>query len=272
MPASDEADGEAGGADQHRQHHAAPIGQPAHEDAADAEADHQHRVGQRSVGARHAEFLLHRGQHDGDDVHRAAADRHQRQGDGEARPGLAGIGFRQGDGGRAHASILGHRARVTPAAALLQPGCLLARRCATLRRALPSAEPGTPIAPRPRRVRKDLCRHDGRRLPGAAAAHRARLAPQGPLRSGRRSLEPRHRRRHRRRLRLALGASARPARNRSGDSARAARRMGRQRLSAEVVQGQTQASLTRSGGATRRPAAARIRSTTFEIRCRAAAG
>ncbi len=43
----DEAGGQADRADQDRQHHAAPVGQAAHEDAADAEADHQQRVGQR---------------------------------------------------------------------------------------------------------------------------------------------------------------------------------------------------------------------------------
>ena len=39
--------GQADRADQDRQHHAAPVGQATHQDAADAEADHQQRVGQR---------------------------------------------------------------------------------------------------------------------------------------------------------------------------------------------------------------------------------
>ena len=64
MPARDEASAQAGGADQHRHHHAEAVGQPAHHDAADAEADHQQRVGQRGIGARDAELGLHRGQHD----------------------------------------------------------------------------------------------------------------------------------------------------------------------------------------------------------------
>ena len=87
----DEADAEAGGADAERHDDAAPVGEAPHEDAADAEADHQQRVGQRRVGARDAELGLHARQDDGDDVHRAAADRHQHQGDGEAAPGVAGI-------------------------------------------------------------------------------------------------------------------------------------------------------------------------------------
>ena len=54
----DEAGAEAQRADQHRDHHAEAIGQSAHENAADAEADHRQRVGQRRVGARHAEVGL----------------------------------------------------------------------------------------------------------------------------------------------------------------------------------------------------------------------
>ena len=75
----DEAEAEPGGADQERHDDAAPVGQAPHEDAADAEADHQQRVRQRRVGARDAELGLHARQDDGDDVHRAAADRHQQQ-------------------------------------------------------------------------------------------------------------------------------------------------------------------------------------------------
>ena len=43
-------------------HDAEAVGQPAHQHAADAEADHGQRVGQRRVGARDAELGLHRGQ------------------------------------------------------------------------------------------------------------------------------------------------------------------------------------------------------------------
>ena len=45
-------------------HDAEAVGQPAHHDAADAEADHGQRVRQRGVGARDAEFGLHRRQRD----------------------------------------------------------------------------------------------------------------------------------------------------------------------------------------------------------------
>ena len=59
-PGGDEADAEPGRADQQRHHDAAPVGEPPHQHAADAEADHQQRVGQRGVGARDAELGLHR--------------------------------------------------------------------------------------------------------------------------------------------------------------------------------------------------------------------
>ena len=87
----DEAEAEAGGADQERHGDAAPVGEAPHEDAADAEADHQQRVRQRRVGASDAELGLNARQDHSDDVHRAAANRHQQQCDGEANPGVARV-------------------------------------------------------------------------------------------------------------------------------------------------------------------------------------
>ena len=52
---------EPGGADQERHHDAAAVGEPAHQHAAEAEADHQQRVRQRRLGARDAELRLHAG-------------------------------------------------------------------------------------------------------------------------------------------------------------------------------------------------------------------
>ncbi len=90
--AADEAQTQARSADQHRPHHAVAVGQPPHQHAADAEADHQQRVGQRGIGARDAELGLHRRQHHRHHVHAGRADGHQRQRGGQARPGVAGVG------------------------------------------------------------------------------------------------------------------------------------------------------------------------------------
>ena len=62
---------------------------PAVADAAHAEADHQQRVGQRRIGARHAELGLYRRQHHRHDVHAAVADGHQGERGEQARPGVA---------------------------------------------------------------------------------------------------------------------------------------------------------------------------------------
>ena len=101
MPAATKPTPRPDRADQQRHDDAAPVGQAAHEDAADAEADHQQRVRQRGVGARDAELGLHARQDDGDDVHRAA-DGHRDQRDGEPRPRVGrAVRVRSGAEGRA---------------------------------------------------------------------------------------------------------------------------------------------------------------------------
>ena len=58
----DEARAQAERADHHRHHDAEAVGEAAHEDAADAEADHRERIGQGSVAARGREIRLHQRQ------------------------------------------------------------------------------------------------------------------------------------------------------------------------------------------------------------------
>ena len=90
-PRGPESQGQPCGTDEHRHHHAEAIGQPTHQDAAHAEADHHGRVGQGGIGPRHAELGLHRGQDHRYDVHAAAADGHQRQRDDQTHPGVTGV-------------------------------------------------------------------------------------------------------------------------------------------------------------------------------------
>ena len=78
-------------ADDDRHHDAEAVGEPPHRDAADAEADHRQRVGQRRVPARDAEGRLHRRQRDDDRPHADTADRRQQQRDGEPEPRVAGV-------------------------------------------------------------------------------------------------------------------------------------------------------------------------------------
>jgi hypothetical protein len=89
------AEAEPGGADQDRHRDAMAVGEPAHQDAAEAKADQHPRVRHRGVGARHAELGLHRRQHHRDHVHAAGADSHQRQRHCEAHDGVARIGLRR---------------------------------------------------------------------------------------------------------------------------------------------------------------------------------
>ena len=62
-----------------RQADAIAVGQPAHQDAAEAEADHRQRVGERRRRAVDAEFRLHRRQRDDDRPHADTAERGHRQ-------------------------------------------------------------------------------------------------------------------------------------------------------------------------------------------------
>ncbi len=89
----DEAQSHAAGTDEDRDDDAEPVGKPAHEDAAEAEADHGERVGEGRVRASHAELRLHRRQRHGHGIHARAADGHQRERGSEPQPGVAGFRF-----------------------------------------------------------------------------------------------------------------------------------------------------------------------------------
>jgi hypothetical protein len=88
-----EAAAQAERADDGRHHHAEAVGELAHQDAADAEADHGQRVGQRGTAARYAELGLHRRERHRDAVHARAAERHQRERRAEAQPGVGRFGL-----------------------------------------------------------------------------------------------------------------------------------------------------------------------------------
>jgi hypothetical protein len=89
----EEAEAQAGRADQHRHHDAETVRQPAHQDAAHAEADHQRGVGQRGVRAVDAELGLDRRQRDRRRVHADAAERRDRERHGKAQPGVGRFGL-----------------------------------------------------------------------------------------------------------------------------------------------------------------------------------
>ena len=74
-----------------RHHNAEAVGELAVEHAADRKADHRQRIGQRRVGARHAEFRLHGRQRDHERPHADAADRAEHERNGEAQPGVGGF-------------------------------------------------------------------------------------------------------------------------------------------------------------------------------------
>ena len=80
------AKGEQQRAEHDRRHHAVTIGQPAHHDARQAEADHRQRVRQRCIGACDAELRLYRRQCHDDRPHADATDRRKRQRDGQTHP------------------------------------------------------------------------------------------------------------------------------------------------------------------------------------------
>jgi hypothetical protein len=88
LPAAMKPQAEAGGADQHRHHDAEAVREPAHEDAAQAEAHHGERVGQRGVGAVDAEFRLDHGQRDGGRIHAHAAERGDAKRDDKPQPSV----------------------------------------------------------------------------------------------------------------------------------------------------------------------------------------
>ena len=86
---SEIAGGERDRADEHRAHDAETVGETAHHDAADAEAEHGERERQRGVAARHAEVGLHRRKRDHERPHADAADRAERKRDAKPHPGIA---------------------------------------------------------------------------------------------------------------------------------------------------------------------------------------
>jgi hypothetical protein len=93
---------QAGSADQRYHHHAEAVGQPPHEDAADAKADQRQGVGKRGIGAHRAEIALHGRQHHRRTVHADATDGHQRQRHHQARPGVGGFDAVAGACSRVH--------------------------------------------------------------------------------------------------------------------------------------------------------------------------
>jgi hypothetical protein len=82
----DEAQAEADRTTEHRHHDAVAVRQLAHQDAADTEADHGQRVGQRGVATVYAELGLDAWQHHRDRVHAHAAQRHERERDEQPPP------------------------------------------------------------------------------------------------------------------------------------------------------------------------------------------
>ena len=81
-------------------HDAEAVGEPAHQDAAEAEADHGQRVGERRDAAGDAELRLHGRQRDDDRPHADAAERRHRQRRDEAPPGGGAVDDVRGGGGR----------------------------------------------------------------------------------------------------------------------------------------------------------------------------
>jgi hypothetical protein len=81
---------------------AAAVGEPAHEDAAGPEAEHQQGVGQRGLGARDAEVGLHGRQRDDERPHADAADGADQPGAGETPPRMGRVGL-------SRACAAGHR-------------------------------------------------------------------------------------------------------------------------------------------------------------------
>ncbi|MDR6155987.1 hypothetical protein QF021_004076 [Acidovorax delafieldii] len=99
---------------QHR-HQPMPVGHAPGPDAAQPQAHHHQRVGQRRVGTAHAKLSLHGGQHHRHHIHAAVAQHHQAQCGQQAPCGLAGVdegcggGHGGGEGGGlAHAANLPH--------------------------------------------------------------------------------------------------------------------------------------------------------------------
>ena len=89
---ADIAEAERHGADRARHRDAVAVGERAHGKAAEAEAEHRQRIGQRGLAAGDAEFGLHRRQHDDDRPHADAADRAGEKRQREPNPGIGRVG------------------------------------------------------------------------------------------------------------------------------------------------------------------------------------
>ena len=85
------AEAEGDRRDDERQDDAEAVGQAAHEDPADREAQHRRGVGEGRAPARDAELGLHRRQHDDDGPEADSADRAERQRRGETPPRVGGL-------------------------------------------------------------------------------------------------------------------------------------------------------------------------------------
>ena len=88
---ADVADRKQHRAEDRREDDAVTIRKPAHDDAAEREADHRHRVGERGGVAQDAEVGLHRRQRDHVRPHADAADGAEHQRDEQAYPGVSGV-------------------------------------------------------------------------------------------------------------------------------------------------------------------------------------
>ena len=87
----DEADAQQERAGDDGADDAEAVDQPADGDGADAEADHGQRVGQRGIGARHAEVGLHRRQRHHIGPHADAADGAEQHRHQQPQPGVGGL-------------------------------------------------------------------------------------------------------------------------------------------------------------------------------------
>ncbi len=76
------------GAEDERRQHADAIDHAPDNEAAEREAEHRPGVREGGIGARDAELLLQRRQHDDDGIHARAADRHQQRRSRQPQPGI----------------------------------------------------------------------------------------------------------------------------------------------------------------------------------------
>ena len=92
------AEAERGRRHDDRKHDAEAVRQPPHDDAAEREAHHGERVGQRGVRARDRELRLHGRQRDRHRPHADAPDGTEHHRGGQAQPGIGGVHAGSGRG------------------------------------------------------------------------------------------------------------------------------------------------------------------------------